>query len=148
RRTERAEQYLARLVRLDAARAERRLDPGADLVLEGSSARGDVVDRLVVAGGGGLRGDLPERAIERAEDAVLDAVREPLAEVLEAPLVVLLPPLARGATMRLGRGCPLGLGLGRGRDRHALDLQLVDALRLVEALQLPLAEREHGHAVR
>src|SRR5262249_58666053 len=38
--------------------------------------------------------------------------------------------------------------LRRRGDRRALDLELVDALGLVQALQMPLTEREDGDAVR
>src|SRR5207244_2982352 len=69
---------------------------------------------------------------------------EAMAEVLEALLEVGLGTALAGRSARRRRR----LGDRVGPRGHSLDLELVDALRLVEALQMPLAEREHRDAVR
>src|SRR5690242_18376693 len=78
--------------------------------------------------------DPPEALLQRGEDALLDAGAEPCAQVLEALLDVPLHRLGRRPRWRRGDR-PL-----RGFD--ALDLELVDPLRLVEPAQVPLAEGE------
>src|SRR5918999_1350567 len=74
-----------------------------------------------------------ERALERAEDVLVDPFGQALAQLVEAAL-----PVDCGLAQRRR------LGL---RHVDALDRERVDALRLVDVLQPPLAERMNGDTV-
>src|SRR5581483_3871221 len=104
-----------RLVGRNATRPQRRVDAGADPLVERGRASRQVVDVAVL--GGQL---LVELALDRPEDPLLDALRELADPPLEVSLEVALRPLrARCLRRRL-------LRRRRRRDAHALDLELVD----------------------
>src|SRR6187402_511528 len=75
----------------EAAGAERRVDACADPLLERGRARDEILDVGVLVRDARRQGlELLERALEPLRDLLLDARSESLAEVVEAPLDLLL----------------------------------------------------------